>query len=65
MTLLHEAVDFKKLDVRVVERNVERGVLSSQSVDKSVSDLPDDLDNAQWVNIETLAADESGANSSN
>jgi hypothetical protein len=54
MTLLHEAVDAKKLDSRVVERNVERGVVSAKDVEKSRKDLPDDSDNAEWVSIQSL-----------
>jgi hypothetical protein len=64
MTLLHEAVNAKKFDVRVVERNVQRGFIRAEDADKAAKDLPDDGDNAEWVNIETLAQDESGTNGS-
>lgn len=62
MTLLHESVEFKKLDVRMVERNVARGVLSSEDVEKAIKKLPDDGENADWVSIEALAdeGEESG-----
>lgn len=61
MTLLHEAVDVKKLDVRMVERNVARGVISAEEVDKAVKKLPDDADNAEYVSLETLAAEAKAA----
>ena len=60
MALLHEAVDLKKLDVRLVERNVARGVISAADVDKATAALPDDADNAEYVSIESIANDMSG-----
>lgn len=57
MTLLNEAVDVKKMDTRVVERNIARGVIPSQEVDKAVSALPDDAENAEYVSVEALAAE--------
>ncbi len=57
MTLLHEAVEAKKLDVRVVERNAARGVIAQDEADKAQKKLPDDADNADYVNLEDLAAD--------
>lgn len=65
MTLLHEAVDFKKLDTRVVERNVDRGVLNPKELEKSLKDLPDDSENAEYISIEALASEtETGGDSS-
>jgi hypothetical protein len=57
MTLLHEAVDAKKLDVRLVERNINRGVISAEDVEKLVKKLPDDADNADSISIESLMND--------
>ncbi len=54
MALLNEAVDAKKLDVRLVERNISRGVISQVDLEKSLKTLPDDSENAQWISIETL-----------
>jgi hypothetical protein len=59
MTLLHEAVEAKKLDVRVVERNTARGVISADDSDKALKKLPDDSDNAEYTNLDELAADAS------
>jgi hypothetical protein len=57
MTLLHEAVDAKKMDVRLVERNVTRGILTQDDVEKNLKKLPDDGDNAEMVSIEALMND--------
>ncbi len=62
MALLHEAVEAKKFDVRVLERNVSRGVIHADDVEKLVKKLPDDSEMADWVNLETLESDESGSN---
>ena len=59
MALLHEAVDEKKLDVRVSERNTTRGVITADELQKALDKLPDDADNAQWVSVEALLKDES------
>ncbi len=60
MTLLHEAVDAKKMDVRLVERNVNRGVMTAEDVEKNLKKLPDDGDNAQYVSIDSLANEGNG-----
>ena len=64
MTLLHEAVDSKKLDVRVVERNIERGVVRPQDADQALKNLQDDADNAMYVSIDEIAKSEEGTPSS-
>ena len=58
MALLHEAVDKKKMDVRLIERNVARGVISAADVDQNTKNLPDDADNAEYVSIQSLADDQ-------
>ncbi len=60
MALLHESVNFKKFDTRMVERNVARGVLTSQELTEVVKNLPDDAENAEYVNTEILADDVTG-----
>ncbi|MEO5970549.1 MAG: hypothetical protein ABIQ95_11530 [Bdellovibrionia bacterium] len=54
MALLHESVDSKKLDVRMVERNTARGVIKADDLEKSLKTLPDDADNAEWISLDTL-----------
>ena len=55
MALLNESVEFKKLDTRLVERNIARGVLSHQEYLHFVDALPDDAENAEWVSVESLS----------
>lgn len=59
MTLLHEAVEAKKYDVRVIERNVARNVIAAADVDKVVKGLPDDAEAGDWISIESIAGDTS------
>jgi hypothetical protein len=55
MTLLNDALQEKKFDVRVVEKNLARGVVQDDEVQKLTKQLPDDAANASWVNLEELA----------
>lgn len=64
MALLHEAVDFKKLDTRMIERNITRGAISRQDYEKSVTELPDDGENAEWISLETILDEEGERDSS-
>jgi hypothetical protein len=59
MTLLNDAVENKKFDTRMVERNVARQVLTQDEVEKVLKKLPDDSENAEYVSIESLANDTS------
>jgi len=63
MTLLHEDVESKKYDIRVVERNVARGVITAADVDKNTQKLPDDAENADWVTLEALTDQDSSKGS--
>ncbi len=57
MTLLHESVDSKKFDTRLIERNLARGAVAQDDVEKFIKKLPDDAENAEYVSIETLAGE--------
>ncbi len=54
MTLLPDALESKKLDTRVVERNLVRGVIAQADLDKNLKALPDDSANAEYTNLEEL-----------
>ncbi len=54
MTLLHEAVDEKKFDTRMIERNLTRGVITADEADKVSKKLADDSENAAWTSLESL-----------
>lgn len=57
MTLLHEAVESKKFDTRMIERNVARGVLSSEEIEKNLKKLPDDAENAEYISLDEIAGE--------
>jgi hypothetical protein len=57
MTLLNEAVQAKKQDVRMTERNLNRGVITQAEIDSHIKSLPDDAANAEWISIDSLAND--------
>jgi len=57
MTLLHDAVDAKKFDVRMIERSIARGTLATSDVEKVQKQLPDDAENAEYTSLDTLAND--------
>ncbi len=59
MALLNEAVEFKKLDVRLIERNMNRGSLTQADLTAAIAKLRDDAVNADWVDLESLTTDTS------
>jgi hypothetical protein len=58
MALLHEAVEVKKLDTRIIDRSLAKGHVTKEEVQKSFKDLPDDAANAEWISIDNIAAQE-------
>lgn len=64
MTLLHEAVEAKKYDVRLIERNISRGVIAAEDAAKIQKNLPDDAENAEWISIDSLANEGEQSNGS-
>ncbi len=59
MTLLSDATEAKKYDVRVIERNVQRGLTKAEDHEKFQKELVDDADNAEFVSLDALIADNS------
>jgi|GEM_PF-565126 len=55
MTLLHKAFKAKKFDVRLLEKNVSRGILAVEDIEQDLSQLPDDAENADYTSIDSLA----------
>lgn len=49
MPLLHDSVNQKKFDVRMAERNVQRGFLTQDELEKHLKSLPDDATSAAQV----------------
>lgn len=65
MTLLYEAVDQKKFDTRLVERNLARGVVTHAESQQNIQSLPDDAANAEFISVESIMNDGAlGADSS-
>ena len=61
MTLLHDAILEKKLDTRLVEKNLGTGILTPSDHENHLKGLPDDSANADWTNLEDLADDDSNS----
>lgn len=58
MTLLFEASQEKRFDLRVVERNLRRGIVAPEEFKKSTDKVADDASNAEYTRIEDLAVQE-------
>ena len=58
MTLLFDAIEQKKFDVRNLEKNISRGVASSDEYQKFLKQLPDDAETADWISIDSLQGDD-------
>ncbi len=57
LSLLHQSVEFKNFDTRLIERNVERGLITREQVKQFLNSLPDDTEQAHWVSVESLDGD--------
>jgi hypothetical protein len=54
MTLLHEAAEQKKFDVRLIERHLSSGAIQFEQAEKVSLELQDDEAAAVWVSVEEL-----------
>ena len=54
MSLLHEAINEKKFDVRMLERNLVRNVVTDKEAKTVVESLPDDSENAAFISLDEL-----------
>jgi hypothetical protein len=55
MSLLHDSINNKKFDVRMLEKNLVRGVVSDKDVKAQVEQLPDDSENAAYISLDEIA----------
>ena len=55
MSLLHEAIQDKKFDTRVIEKNLVRNVITDKDVKAKIETLPDDAENATYINLDEIA----------
>ncbi len=54
MSLLHESIQNKKFDVRMLEKNLVRGVVSDAEAKAVIQSLPDDAENAAYASLEEI-----------
>lgn len=59
MTLLKDAIQEKLLDVRMIEKNLQKGIISHELTVNNLNELPDDSDDAEYISIEEILADPS------
>jgi hypothetical protein len=55
MSLLHEAIHEKKFDVRMLEKNLVRNVVTDKDVKVMVDQLPDDSANAEFITLDQIS----------
>jgi len=55
MSLLHEAIHEKKFDVRMLEKNLVRNVVTDKDVKVMVEQLPDDSANAEFITLDQIS----------
>lgn len=61
MSLLHESIDKKKFDTRVVDKNLVRSVITDAEYKQFIAKLPDDSENVQYVGVEEIDASEAAS----
>jgi hypothetical protein len=54
MSLLHDSIQEKKFDVRMLDKNLVRNVITDKEVKTHFEQLPDDSENADFVSIQDL-----------
>ena len=54
MSLLHDAIQEKKFDTRMLEKNLVRNVISDKEVKTAIEKLPDDGENALYITLDEL-----------
>jgi hypothetical protein len=55
MSLLHEAIQDKKLDIRMLDKNLVRNVVSDKEVKQAIASMPDDAENASYISLDEIA----------
>ena len=54
MSLLHDSIQEKKFDVRMLDKNLVRNVVADKDVKAYLEQLPDDSENAEYISIDNL-----------
>jgi hypothetical protein len=55
MSLLIDGISEKKFDVRMLEKNLVRNVISDKEAKAAAEALPDDAENAIFINLDEVA----------
>ncbi len=55
MSLLIDGIREKKFDVRMLEKNLVRNVVSDKEAKAVIESLPDDADNAVFISLDEVA----------
>ncbi|NDG84131.1 MAG: hypothetical protein EBX52_03720 [Proteobacteria bacterium] len=55
MSLLHDSINEKKFDVRMIEKNLVRKVVTDKEAKTFVEELPDDAANAEFISLDAIA----------
>lgn len=58
--LLHEAINDKKIDVRLAEKNIQRQLITAEEFEKAKASLKDDSDHATIRALDEIALDDGG-----
>ena len=56
MSLLHESIQDKKFDTRMIEKNLNRGQATDKDLKTHIEALPDDTENALYTSLDDLEA---------
>ena len=54
MSLLHDSINNKKFDVRMLEKNLVRGSVTDKEAKAHMDSLPDDAENASYINLDEI-----------
>jgi hypothetical protein len=54
MSLLHDSINEKKFDTRMLEKNLVRNVVTDKEAKAKVEALPDDAENAEYISLDEL-----------
>ena len=55
MSLLHDSIINKKFDVRMLEKNLVRNVVTDKEVKTHLEALPDDAENAEFISLDEIS----------
>ena len=55
MSILHDAINSKKFDVRMLDKNLTRNVVTDKEAKAVIEALADDADNAEYVSLDDIS----------